>query len=337
MKSFIIKLILGAAVVLSLAAAHAYYRYEQFLSTPVFNTDETRIEIQPGSYYSQLISQIKQNNGQGASWQWQILGRWQGYQSQMKSGEYRFTRQDTPRSLLDAIAENRVIQYAWTVVEGQTWQQVAQQLSALSLKNRLLTDKSEAQIAGLLGLQTLSMEGQLIPETYHYTREDSDLQLLQRANRSLQKVLDQAWQARQPELALKSPYELLILASIIEKESAVDSERTVISGVFNRRLKKNMRLQTDPTVIYGAGKTYAGDITYQHLRTDTPYNTYTRHGLPPTPIAMAGRDSIFAAGQPNTGQELYFVASGDGGHVFSETYEQHQQAVKQYLKKQNEQ
>ncbi|MFV0543820.1 MAG: endolytic transglycosylase MltG [Marinicella pacifica] len=337
MKSFIIKLILGAAVVLSLAAAHAYYRYEQFLSTPVFNTDETRIEIQPGSYYSQLISQIKQNNGQGASWQWQILGRWQGYQSQMKSGEYRFTRQDTPRSLLDAIAENRVIQYAWTVVEGQTWQQVAQQLSALSLKNRLLTDKSEAQIAGLLGLQTLSMEGQLLPETYHYTREDSDLQLLQRANRSLQKVLDQAWQARQPELALKSPYELLILASIIEKESAVDSERTVISGVFNRRLKKNMRLQTDPTVIYGAGKTYAGDITYQHLRTDTPYNTYTRHGLPPTPIAMAGRDSIFAAGQPNTGQELYFVASGDGGHVFSETYEQHQQAVKQYLKKQNEQ
>lgn len=328
---------LGAAVVLSLAAAHAYYRYEQFLSTPVFNTDETRIEIQPGSYYSQLISQIKQNNGQGASWQWQILGRWQGYQSQMKSGEYRFTRQDTPRSLLDAIAENRVIQYAWTVVEGQTWQQVAQQLSALSLKNRLLTDKSEAQIAGLLGLQTLSMEGQLLPETYHYTREDSDLQLLQRANRSLQKVLDQAWQARQPELALKSPYELLILASIIEKESAVDSERTVISGVFNRRLKKNMRLQTDPTVIYGAGKTYAGDITYQHLRTDTPYNTYTRHGLPPTPIAMAGRDSIFAAGQPNTGQELYFVASGDGGHVFSETYEQHQQAVKQYLKKQNEQ
>ncbi|GAA4819895.1 aminodeoxychorismate lyase [Marinicella pacifica] len=337
MKSFIIKLMLGAAVVLSLAAAHAYYRYEQFLSTPVFNTDETRIEIQPGSYYSQLISQIKQNNGHGASWQWQILGRWQGYQSQMKSGEYRFTRQDTPRSLLDAIAENRVIQYAWTVVEGQTWQQVAQQLSALSLKNRLLTDKSEAQIAGLLGLQTLSMEGQLLPETYHYTREDSDLQLLQRANRSLQKVLDQAWQARQPELALKSPYELLILASIIEKESAVDSERTVISGVFNRRLKKNMRLQTDPTVIYGAGKTYAGDITYQHLRTDTPYNTYTRHGLPPTPIAMAGRDSIFAAGQPNTGQELYFVASGDGGHVFSETYEQHQQAVKQYLKKQNEQ
>lgn len=328
---------LGAAVVLSLAAAHAYYRYEQFLSTPVFNTDETRIEIQPGSYYSQLISQIKQNNGHGASWQWQILGRWQGYQSQMKSGEYRFTHQDTPRSLLDAIAENRVIQYAWTVVEGQTWQQVAQQLSALSLKNRLLTDKSEAQIAGLLGLQTLSMEGQLLPETYHYTREDSDLQLLQRANRSLQKVLDQAWQARQPELALKSPYELLILASIIEKESAVDSERTVISGVFNRRLKKNMRLQTDPTVIYGAGKTYAGDITYQHLRTDTPYNTYTRHGLPPTPIAMAGRDSIFAAGQPNTGQELYFVASGDGGHVFSETYEQHQQAVKQYLKKQNEQ
>ncbi len=325
---------LGAVIVLALVAALAYYRYEQFLNTPVFSADETRIEVQPGSYYSQLISQIKDNNGHGAAWQWQILGRWQGYQSQIKSGEYRFTRKDTPRSLLDAIAENRVIQYAWTVVEGQTWQQVQHQLSRLTLKNRLLTDQSERQIIELLGIQAPSMEGQLLPETYHYTRDDCDLQLLQRANRALQEVVQQAWQTRQPDLALKSPYELLILASIIEKETAVDSERSLISGVFNRRLKKNMRLQTDPTVIYGVGQAYDGDITYQHLRTDTPYNTYTRHGLPPTPIAMAGADSIYAAGQPNDGRELYFVASGDGGHVFSETYRQHQQAVSNYLKKQ---
>jgi UPF0755 protein len=336
MKSFLLKIILGLVLVFLLLSAFAYHRYQQFLNTPVFSVDETRIDIKSGSYYSQLIDQIKKKNGHGAVWQWQLLGRWQGYQGQIKSGEYLFTAEDTPRRLLDAIAANRVIQYSWTIVEGQTWHQVQQQLAGLDLQKRLLTDKNDTEIIELLGIEAPSMEGQLLPETYQYTREDSDLQLLKRAHQGLQSVLQQAWQDRQSGLDLKTPYELLILASIIEKETAEASERNIISGVFNRRLKKNMRLQTDPTVIYGVGRDYAGDITYQHLRTDTPYNTYTRHGLPPTPIAMAGTESIYAAGQPNDGRELYFVASGEGGHVFSENYQKHQQAVKNYLKRQND-
>lgn len=336
MKSILVKLlfVLGLATLLLMAVI--YYRYEQFLHTPVFTTDETRLEVAPGSYYGQLINQIKEKSGHGERWQWQFLGRWHDYQSQIKSGEYVFTAEDTPRSLLDAIAANRVITYAWTLVEGQTWQQVQQQLAQLNVQNRLLRDKSEAEIMALLDIDAPSMEGQLLPETYHYTRADSDVMLLQRAHKDLQTVLQKAWQERQPDLALKNPYELLILASIIEKETAVPEERNIISGVFNRRLLNKMRLQTDPTVIYGVGQAYDGDITYEHLRTDTPYNTYTRHGLPPTPIAMAGAESIYAAGQPNDGRELYFVASGQGGHVFSETYQQHQQAVNNYLKAQHD-
>ena len=337
MKSIFFKLMFLLIMVSVLSAAFAYYRYQEFLKTPVFTADETRLEIQRGSYYAQLIDQIKNKNGHGDSWQWKLLGRWHDYQSQIKSGEYIFTAQDTPRSLLDAIAANRVVSYSWTIVEGQTWQQVRQQLSQLDLNNKLLDDQTDEEIMVLLGIDAASMEGQLLPETYQYTQADTDIMLLQRAHRDLQDVLQKAWQQRHTELALKTPYELLIMASIIEKETAVASERNIISGVFNRRLQKNMRLQTDPTVIYGVGKDYAGDITYKHLRTDTPYNTYTRHGLPPTPIAMAGADSIYAAGQPNDGRELYFVASGEGGHVFSETYQQHQQAVNEFLKKQHDQ
>ncbi|MCX7544635.1 endolytic transglycosylase MltG [Marinicella gelatinilytica] len=333
MKSIFLKTMAVLVLVILLLAAVIYYRYEQFLQTPVFSAEETRLEIQPGNYYSQLINQIKNKNGAGAQWQWQLLGRWHGYQSQIKSGEYAFSNHDTPRSLLDAIAANRVISYSWTIVEGQTWQQIQQQLSQLNLQKRLLADKTEAQIIEMLSIDAPAMEGQLLPETYQYTAQDSDLVLLKRAHKSLQRVLQESWVNRQSELALQTPYEMLIMASIIEKETAVASERNIISGVFNRRLKKNMRLQTDPTVIYGVGDAYAGDITYKHLRTDTPYNTYTRHGLPPTPIAMAGADSIYAAGQPNQGNELFFVASGDGGHVFSETYVQHQQAVNNYLKR----
>lgn len=313
-----------------------YYQYQQFLITPVFNAPETNLDIQRGDYYRQLITQIKQKNGHGKSWQWQLLGRWHGYDSQIKSGEYLFTKQDTPRQILDAIAVNRVIRYSWTIIEGQTWQQVQQQLPQLKVSKRLLSDKTDAEIIDLLNIDAPAMEGQLLPETYYYTRDDSDLMVLSRAHQALQKVLQEAWHERQSDVLLKNPYEMLIMASIIEKETAVAAERNIISGVFNRRLQKNMRLQTDPTVIYGVGLEYAGDITYQHLRTDTPYNTYTRHGLPPTPIAMAGAESIYAAGQPNQGKQLYFVASGAGGHVFSETYQQHQQAVKNFLKEQND-
>lgn len=332
MKSFFLKLS-GVSLIIVLAAGlYLYASYDKFLKAPVFKTSETRLEIKPGSSYTAFVRQIKSADGQGQLWQWQLMGRWHGFQHRLKSGEYVFTGQDTPRSLLEGIANNQVISYEFTIVEGQTWQQIRSQLPLLKVNNHLLTDKSDREIMTTLAIKEASMEGQLLPETYRYTRTDSDLTILKRAHQALLETLEQAWANRQSGLAINSPYELLIMASIIEKETAVSDERNTVSGVFNRRLQKNMRLQTDPTVIYGVGEAYQGDITYKHLRTDTPFNTYTRHGLPPTPIAMAGSEAIKAAGQPNKGSELFFVANGAGGHTFTNTYQAHQQAVKAYLK-----
>ncbi len=336
MKTFLLKLI-GLLIIIVLGISfYLFASYDNFLKTTVFKQSETHLEINPGSSYTSFVNQIKTAGGEGDLWQWQLLGRWHGYQHLLKSGEYLFTSQDTPRSLLESIANNQVISYEFTIVEGQTWQQIRIQLPFLKVKNHLFTDKNDTEVMAALDINDASMEGQLLPETYRYTRTDSDLSILKRAHAALTKTVEESWANRYPDLAIKSPYELLIMASIIEKETATPDERNTISGVFNRRLQKNMRLQTDPTVIYGVGEAYRGDITYKHLRTDTPFNTYTRHGLPPTPIAMAGSDSIKAAGQPNDGEELFFVANGTGGHTFSETYQAHQQAVKNYLKGQSQ-
>jgi UPF0755 protein len=181
-------------------------------------------------------------------------------------------------------------------------------------------------------------EGRFLPETYIYTRGDSDLDILRRAHRSMERALDKAWEARAPDLPLEDKEQALILASIVEKETGVPEERARIAGVFVRRLRLGMRLQTDPTVIYGIGDDYDGNITRRHLETDTPYNTYTRTGLPPTPIAMPGVDALRAAVDPAEGDELYFVAVGDdsGRHVFSRTLAEHQAAVREYLRRYRE-
>ncbi|MFA0232494.1 endolytic transglycosylase MltG, partial [Vibrio sp. 10N.261.45.A7] len=193
-------------------------------------------------------------------------------------------------------------------------------------------DMSEKEIAEKLGIENEKLEGLFLAETYHYTYGTSDLDLLKRAHRDLMNVVNEEWENRADKLPLKSPYEALILASIIEKETAVASERERVSSVFVNRLNKRMRLQTDPTVIYGMGDSYDGNIRKKDLRTPTPYNTYTMSGLPPTPIAMAGKASINAALNPEKSNYLYFVASGTGGHVFSKSLTEHNRAVRAYLK-----
>ena len=194
---------------------------------------------------------------------------------------------------------------------------------------------SDAELMAALGFPGQHPEGRFLPETYVYQRGDSDVDVLKRAHAAMEKELAEAWAARSDDLPLASPYELLTLASIIEKETGLASERPQIAGVFARRLKLGMRLQTDPTVIYGIGSSYDGNIRKVHLTTDTPYNTYTRAGLPPTPIAMPGRDALRAAAQPAAGDALYFVAVGDGSgaHVFSASYAEHNAAVARYLQR----
>ena len=324
--SFLLLLALAVGV-----SAYMHHQYKQFLIEPVFSDLPVILNINKGSSYGQFIQLVHQQGGHGSELNWKILGRLNQLENSIKTGEFEITEAMSPRELITYIDNNNVKTYSITIVEGHQWQQVKKQFLYSPLKH-ILVDIKDSQLKLKLGIKTGNLEGQFLPETYQYTKGDIDFDILQRAHQALKNALDKAWQNRDPTITIKSPYELLILASIIEKETAQADERNIISGVFNRRLKLGMRLQTDPTVIYGVGSAYAGDITSAHLRTDTPYNTYTRTGLPPTPIAMASAASIEAAAHPNKGKELYFVANNKGGHTFSETYEQHQKAVANYLK-----
>ena len=252
---------------------------------------------------------------------------------QIKFGEYRIADNETPRSLLTKLSQGKVIQYPFTIVEGTNSYQLLEQLKKASHLKQDINLTVEG-ILKQLNIDSTHIEGWFYPDTYHFSKGDSVSALLTRATQQMQSVLAKEWQNRAVGLPYKNPYEALIMASIIEKETALASERGKIAGVFVRRLNLNMRLGTDPTVIYGIGPEFNGDITYKDLRTRTPYNTYMIKGLPPTPIAMPGQASIHAALNPEEGDALYFVATGDGGHYFSATLEEHNQAVKRWLRKQ---
>ena len=232
--------------------------------------------------------------------------------------------------LLDDLVAGKVIQYALTIPEGLTFRQIMQLLRQQPELRHTLADDSPAAVMQAIGEPGQSPEGRFYPDTYHFPRGTTDVQFLRRAYRTMAGVLQQEWQARDTGLPYKTPYDALIMASIIEKETAVPAERERIAGVFVRRLEKGMRLQTDPTVIYALGQSYDGNIHRRDLSLDSPYNTYRHAGLPPTPIAAPGRDSIDAALHPAPGEELYFVARGDGSHEFSRTLEEHNRAVARY-------
>eukprot|EP00095_Tigriopus_kingsejongensis_P004925 snap_masked-scaffold1_size3401120-processed-gene-24.21 protein:Tk04925 transcript:snap_masked-scaffold1_size3401120-processed-gene-24.21-mRNA-1 annotation:"3-oxoacyl-acp synthase" len=251
----------------------------------------------------------------------------------IKAGEYALDEQMTVYDLLDLLVQGKSVQYRLTLVEGWNMRQVREGLLKADRIKDDLSGISDEQLLAMLKLdeQYALPEGLFMPDTYQYTAGDTASAILRRANAAMVGYLEQAWEKRDTKSPLKSSYEALILASIVEKETGVASERATISGVFSRRLLKGMRLQTDPTVIYGIGPSYDGDIRRKDLTTDTPYNTYTRHGLPPTPIALAGREAIDAALHPEAGSSLYFVASGGGSHKFSDTLKQHEAAVRKYL------
>ena len=225
--------------------------------------------------------------------------------------------------------------YSFTIVEGWNYRDLLDALHASEAVVASMTDEDWPGLLADLGAQALHPEGHFLPETYWFPRGTTDRELLSQAYAHMQQALTEEWQARDEAAVVGSPYEALILASIVEKETARADERPRIAGVFTRRLQKRMRLQTDPTVIYGIGPGFNGNLTRKDLRTDTPYNTYTRHGLPPTPIAMPGRAAINAALNPASGNELYFVATGlgDGSHRFSATKAEHDAAVAEYLQR----
>lgn len=261
-----------------------------------------------------------------------VYARATGDATRIRAGEYLLTPGTTPLTLLAKLVAGEVYLHRFTIVEGSRF---AEALAALRAHPAIAASELDgAEIMRALGAPGVHPEGQFFPDTYHFPRGTSDVELLRIAHDALAARLDAAWRSRSPDLDLTTDYEALILASIIEKETSLPAERKLIAGVFHERLRRRMRLQTDPTVIYGLGESFDGDLRRRDLERDTPYNTYTRAGLPPTPIALPGLASIEAAVAPERSGAIYFVATGrgDGSHYFSSTLEEHERAVRDYLR-----
>lgn len=306
--------------------------YRAFIETEINLDSVETILISKGDTVNRLASDWQKEGIIQNAFYFKIMCWLNPELQKIRVGEYALSDAETPKSLMEKLSRGEVIQYPITIIEGMNSFQILDMIRSNALLNDDLK-KHPLDLVKALGIESDHIEGWIYPDTYHFTRGESATSILKRSVKTMQSVLEKEWQNRDDNLPYNSPYEALIMASIIEKETSIDSEREEIAGVFVRRLQKKMRLQTDPTVIYGIGPDFNGDITYRDLKTKTPYNTYMINGLPPTPIAMPGRRSIYAALHPAEGETLYFVATGDGGHYFSKTVEEHNQAVKRYLKK----
>ena len=334
MKRFILNLFLTLILLAAWAAGVFYLQYQKALNAPLVAEGDGIITVKRGDTLATLNRELVQRGIIHSDWVLPAYARLNPQAANIKAGDYRIDANASLPSLINDITNGKVVVYNITVVEGKTFKDLRASLVQTAGIEHTLNNKTDAQIVTLLGIDG-SPEGWFMPETYQFHRGTSDLELLKRMYGEMQRTLEQEWPNRADGLPLANPYQALILASIVEKETGVASERPQIAGVFIRRLEKDMLLQTDPSVIYGAAD-YHGDLTRKHLQTDTPYNTYINKGLPPTPIALPGKASIQAALHPADGDSLYFVADGKGGHTFSATYEEHQQAVARYLKQQQQ-
>ncbi len=328
LRNFLLLLVVGAIA----ATTWAWFDYQRFLAAPLAVGDVPRlIEVEQGDSFMRVIGKLSAAGMTKARpWRWRLLGWQSGTAQRLQVGEYDIAPGTTPAALLRQLHEGRVRQYRFTIVEGWNMRELRAALARRADIGQTLPELDDATLMRGLQRPGVHPEGRFLPETYAFVRGETDVALLQRAAAAMDRALASAWSRRTDALPLDSPEEALVLASVIEKETGVAGERKRIAGVFVRRLKMGMLLQTDPTVIYGIGEAYAGNITRAHLVTDTPYNTYTRAGLPPTPIAMPGVAAIEAAVDPADGNELYFVARGDGSHQFSASLAQHNAAVARY-------
>ncbi len=325
-------------LLLAIAAACGawlWQRYAGFSDQPIagLQTGDSVTVVSGDSFPSVLRKLRAAGVQQGDNLEWRALARHLDVAGSLKVGEYALDPGITPRTLLLNMRDGKVINYRITIVEGWNIRQLRAAINAATPLLHEATQLDDAALMKLLGHPGQHPEGRFLPETYVYSRGDSDVDVLKRAYAAMDKALAEVWETRANDLPLKSPEEALILASIIEKETGLASERPQIAGVFSRRLKLGMKLQTDPTVIYGIGSSYDGNIRRRDLLTDTPYNTYTRTGLTPTPIAMPGMDALRAAVNPAPGDALFFVAlgNGSGSHVFTATLGEHNAAVARYL------
>lgn len=325
-----------AGIVVSAAAAMAwlYFDVQQQLDRPLNVSQVQVLTIKPGTSLKAIAHEMARRNWLEHPNYLIYAGRTSGLAGSIKAGEYEIKPGLTAQQFLSLIVSGKVVQYALTIPEGWTFRQILKTVAANKHLVHTIDGADDTAIMARLGHPGQQPEGRFFPDTYLFPAGTRDVDFLKRAYNMMARVLHEEWQHRATGLPYHDPYQALIMASIIEKETAQPDERYKIAGVFVRRLQRGMKLQTDPTVIYAVGNTFNGDITNRDLNLDSPYNTYRYAGLPPTPIASPGRESIRAALQPADGDELYFVATGDGSHHFSATLAEHNRAVAKYqLKK----
>lgn len=324
---FLLKIFLPIFLLLAIAAGGLWWWASQPLQLKSSPLD---FRVAAGSSLRSAITQMREAGIAVEPTLLATLARLNRADTSIKAGSYAVKTGVTPMQLLNKLLKGKVTQGELTLVEGWTFRQWRWRMDRHPDLSHETSGMSEAQIIAQLGLNISSLEGQLFPDTYLFDKQSSDLELLARANRAMRRKLDDEWAQRAERLPYKTPAEALVMASIIEKETGREADRNLVAAVFVNRLRKGMLLQTDPTVIYGLGENFDGNLRKRDLLTDTPYNTYTRSGLPPTPIAMPGQASLRAALNPARSEVLYFVARGDGSSQFSQTLDEHNNAVNRY-------
>lgn len=326
----LIKLLITAFFMGIIGAAVAWYYFQRWLDTPLLLPETGySIELKSGQSVSHLASRMGAEGVLDYPVLLKLYARLEAAHK-IHAGEYFFASGSTPRIFLAKLIRGEVVLYQVTILEGWTYAQALAALDKEPLLDHQLRGKTLEQQKALLGIDKPHLEGWFFPDTYTFSRNASDVGLLKQAHQKMRDFLEKEWAGRAENLPYKSPYDALIMASIIERETGHHSERNQIAGVFVRRLQRGMKLQTDPTVIYGMGDAYVGKISRKHLQQSTLYNTYVITGLPPTPIALPSAASIHAALHPAPGNALYFVAKGDGTSVFSASLEEHNAAVRRY-------
>jgi UPF0755 protein len=324
-------LLLAILLVGAMAVVGFFVNIFYFAEQPLVSDGPREVIVEPGEGFNAVLAKLRRAGiTEGSDLQWRVLGKISNTAGRIQVGEYEIAPNATPQRVLQQLSNGEVVQRKFTIVEGRNFRELRAELQANTQLEHEIGTMSDAELMATLGRRGVPPEGRFLPETYVFTRGTSDLQILARAMQAMDEELAEAWQDRRADVKLKSPNELLVLASIVEKETGLAVERPQIAGVFLRRLERGMLLQTDPTVIYGMGTAYDGNIRKADLERDTPWNTYRRAGLPPTPIAMPGKASLLAVAHPAGGKSLYFVASGGGGHVFNDSLEAHNAAVRKY-------
>ena len=339
MKKFFVFLLI-LLVVLGGVGFWGYQKLTEFVHTPVNVTQDQLLTIERGTTGSKLAALLEQEKILEHADLLPWLLKLQPQLNKVKAGTYSLTGVKTLQDLLDMINSGKEAQFSVKFIEGKTFKEWRKNLENAPHLKQTLQGKSDKEIMALLDIPAVAktvyewnnMDGWLYPDTYNYTPNSTDLELLKRSTTRLQKALDKAWNERDENLPLADPYQMLILASIVEKETGIAAERPQVASVFINRLKANMKLQTDPTVIYGMGESYTGNIRKKDLETITPYNTYMIEGLPPTPIAMVSESALQAVAHPAKTDFYYFVADGSGGHKFTRNLNEHNKAVQEYLR-----